>query len=315
MIRTLADAHPELFHYTTLSGLDGIIRSQTIWATHASYLNDANEIRMFETRLVDILTPLIETSPSDVGNAAILAASMYQVLLEPTDHDAEPFAEPYIASFCTASNEKIAQHGLLSQWRGYGAEGGYAIVFDTRGLDDLLKEETRLWNYNTVFGGDIIYSHQENEFKTEFATHISSITSAIAMWRKDMKNPKPLEDTYLPFIQCACRYKHWGYQEEKEVRYVAIPMSERLLQAHVNRGDVVKDKPRHYFYRGGAPIPCLQLFDGVTKLAGPTLPIRRIIVGPHRDKLRRRRAIENLLKHYGLKIPVDISEIPYVGHG
>ena len=34
-----------LYHYTTLQGLMGIVKSNRIWASNAHYLNDVNEIR------------------------------------------------------------------------------------------------------------------------------------------------------------------------------------------------------------------------------------------------------------------------------
>jgi len=57
--------------------------------------------------------------------------------------DNPPFAEPYVASFCSVDKRDsyIASHGLLSQWRGYGTQGGYIITFDTAGLIQLLHEE------------------------------------------------------------------------------------------------------------------------------------------------------------------------------
>jgi hypothetical protein len=41
-----------LYHYTTATGLNGIVRSRSIWASHYRFLNDATEFRyglgMFE---------------------------------------------------------------------------------------------------------------------------------------------------------------------------------------------------------------------------------------------------------------------------
>jgi hypothetical protein len=45
-----------LFHYTTASGLIGIIETKSLWATHASFLNDTTECQL----LSRLLTPQIE---------------------------------------------------------------------------------------------------------------------------------------------------------------------------------------------------------------------------------------------------------------
>jgi hypothetical protein len=40
--KTMPKSPPEeLYHYTGIHGLKGIVESQTLWATHYKYLNDA----------------------------------------------------------------------------------------------------------------------------------------------------------------------------------------------------------------------------------------------------------------------------------
>jgi len=55
---TLADQHPELFHYTGVAGVEGILKTQTLWATHARSLNDASELIAFRERLPRIIRPV-----------------------------------------------------------------------------------------------------------------------------------------------------------------------------------------------------------------------------------------------------------------
>ena len=130
MSNSLAKKHPELFHYTDAAGLNGIIKTQTLWATHYKHLKDAEEVdHYFKDRLPDVL-----------GNNAGEAIANWRTKLFVDD---DPLAEPYITSFCTTSNEKVKKHGLLSQWRGYSQGGGYAIVFKTSGLMELLGEEKK----------------------------------------------------------------------------------------------------------------------------------------------------------------------------
>jgi hypothetical protein len=52
--------------------------------------------------------------------------------------------EPYILSFCAPVSEKVRIHGLLSQWRAYGQDGGFAIVFETVKLEKLWRLESEL---------------------------------------------------------------------------------------------------------------------------------------------------------------------------
>jgi len=328
----ISKIHPELFHYTGIGGLEGIIKNQTLRATHAAYLNDATEIRAFESRLSEILRAPIEKVVADsvakaranqtlieqhgvVAKAAEELArdfvtDMYNALLG--TKGVQAYAEPYVTSFCTASSGKIAQHGLLSQWRAYGQDGGYVIVFDTAKLKLLLKEEGAKWGYD-LFGRAVIYSSDsEEKILEELGDDFQEIQNSIAQFLESNGDATKLEGTYYPFIRCACRYKHWGFHEEKEVRIVAIPPNKKLFEAQRAHGLVADEKPRRHFVRAGTPVPCIDLFDGITKLPEKPLPITRIIVGPHRDKDKRQRAVESLLGQYGLNIPVSVSEIPYI---
>lgn len=61
----------------------------------------------------------------------------------------------YVVSFCKASDAWGSQHGLLSQWRGYGLDGGYAIVFDRERLGALLEQESKMYHEEGLFLGDV----------------------------------------------------------------------------------------------------------------------------------------------------------------
>ncbi len=45
----------------------------------------------------------------------------------------------YITCFCKPSGKEDFLHGLLSQWRGYGTDGGYALQFNRSRLLDAIK--------------------------------------------------------------------------------------------------------------------------------------------------------------------------------
>jgi hypothetical protein len=157
-----ASSHPELHHYTNFDGLAGIHKSRRLWAVNYRQLNDTKEIAVLEEPLVEALTKrfrsllqerqckhayvrrAIEETSGGVGGIAAgqaqkLVRSFYDTMLR----SAAPL-DMYVTSFCTHANDRYArEHGLLSQWRGYGGggDGGYCIVFDTAGLVDLLQRE------------------------------------------------------------------------------------------------------------------------------------------------------------------------------
>jgi hypothetical protein len=45
------NSHPELHHYTTFVGFEGIIKSQSLWASHFSDLNDSSEVMLIREPL------------------------------------------------------------------------------------------------------------------------------------------------------------------------------------------------------------------------------------------------------------------------
>ena len=57
MPRRISEEHPELVHYTTATGLAGIVSSGCLWAVHAAFLNDAEEMRHFiDVRLREMVS-------------------------------------------------------------------------------------------------------------------------------------------------------------------------------------------------------------------------------------------------------------------
>lgn len=124
-----------LYHYTSVSGLRGIIDSGNIRATHLGFLNDLSE-----------------------GSAGI-ADEAWRARLEEADKRSPLF----IASFCRHQERHELRNGLLSQWRGYAGEGGgYCVVFDEDVLDGLVEAERRISPGLTIIKKDIVYVGDED---------------------------------------------------------------------------------------------------------------------------------------------------------
>src|SRR4030067_1963071 len=64
-IDDILETHPQtiLYHYTSLNGLLGIVKSRSLWASNIFYFNDASEI----TYARDILKRVITESKESVG--------------------------------------------------------------------------------------------------------------------------------------------------------------------------------------------------------------------------------------------------------
>lgn len=326
LVKDVAAEYPELWHYTTASGLKGILESQQLWATNVFYLNDAEEfIGFFDRKLGAILTEGVQAGIAEAtktpggrkrlqslgGNSKVVTniPKEFSAILRNTSVN----YPPYVTSFCTNEPGTNSHDGLLSQWRGYGHEGGYAIIFDTEGLNQLLKEEQANYQYSMGIWGDVDYFQVSNA-----ANHAETLA-----WEQEVKdlmkemildwNPKRNEQLFNPIMSLAMRHKHQGFREEREVRVAVIPANDELIEESRKAGNSLSKKPIRSLTRQGVLVPYLSLFEPLNGVALPKLPIKKIIVGPHHDKLQRRNSVELLLKQVEISAEVLVSDIPFIG--
>jgi hypothetical protein len=325
MHKSVIESYPQLWHYTTAHGLQGILTNQQLWATNIFYLNDGEEFTGFFNRKLPHLLKegfqegIAEARKTEKRLSLIDAADDLDAI-EKSSNDllsalrAATLSLPvYIASFCCTPSEPESEDGLLSQWRGYGVDGGYAIVFDTNGLNELLLEEQRRFFYSFGHWGDVDYydgkagvkaAHEET-LKWE-ATIRETLASLV------LKQSPDYEAFYEPIVSLATRHKHQGFREEREVRIVTLPLHDDLIREAQKEGENRLKKMVHFTPRGGVLVPHIALFERPTGDAAK-LPIKKIIVGPHSEKLKRQKAVEILLDQLGIETKVVVSDIPYLG--
>lgn len=329
MSKSVVDAHSELFHYTTLGGLHGILTSQQLWATHASYLNDIEEINgFFDRKFSRLLDRCVRDaikqragSPGELrlieqcgGEEAVIAELMRDLPRVFKDFTLG-FNQPYIASFCTAVNDRIRQDGLLSQWRGYGGDGGYAIVFDTAKLQQMLELEQEMYYYQSMRWGDVNYYDHDAHINSAH-DDMQELESALERALEEFivtNDQKALDPTFDSITGLSTMHKHIGFSEEAEVRIVAVPVHPEVWQEAQRSGETRQKKRIRFLQRGGLLVPYISLFDDPAKYGNSKLPIKRILVGPHPDKAQRRRSVEMMLEQAGIDVEITVTDIPYRG--
>jgi hypothetical protein len=114
------DYQNELFHYTSLEGLIGILDSNEIWATHIEYLNDSSELRYALELARNELKIRLRHATEDKLKDKI------ECLLDELDSH----SIGNISISCLTE-----ERDLLSQWRAYGGKGaGFSIGFNVSHL-------------------------------------------------------------------------------------------------------------------------------------------------------------------------------------
>ena len=189
-------------------------------------------------------------------------------------------------------------------------DGGYAIVFDTEGLDSLLTAESRMYYEETMVFGDAQYDMTDvSKVQDEQVLgHIQRLKASASAYFAS----GDIEELYPAFesgriLSTLC--KHRGFEEEKEVRIV---VTEPSVEVGLDTSKE-SDKPYrrvHSYLRNGIAVPCIHLFE---EQGLKTLPIRRVIVGPHPEKFERKRAVELFLRNQGLDAEVLVSDTPFRG--
>ena len=225
--------------------------------------------------------------------------------------------EIYITSFCTeikSVDNYTNKNGLLSQWRAYGGDGGYSIVFNTHILEKLIQLEYKSFQYDSFIFDNVIYSDQEEKYNKELSDQIKRISnfqqetfisgyhqannlpnSSISKAGYENISTAPY---YEAFAKCITRYKHCGFKEEHEARIIAIPLD--------IKGTSIAEKERKFRNKNVTQVPYIELFRSLDQ----KLPIEKIIVGPHKDKELRATALRIMLRK--TDIEVTVSDIPYI---
>ncbi len=235
--RQLIAEHPRLYHYTTIEGLQGIVSSNQLFATHYRFLNDTRELLISSELLEEDLLPIYEErirrhTESDPEAHRELhenggldqVAKMFSRNLIQNMYQVKDGNGIFLTSFCgTPQSDHVRKNGLLSQWRAYGGVGGYCLEFDTQKLLILLKEEAEIIEFEGNVGS-VSYSHQKQQYleeNKERLVHIQNYANALALSDAILSGctePPDSGEALPAFLSFITFYKHRGFSEEREVR-------------------------------------------------------------------------------------------------
>lgn len=305
-----------LFHYTTSTGLIGIFGEKAIWSTAYYCANDEQEL----TAGKGVLTGLFREEMYRLEQAKdSRIETFYRRGVDPLEY-ADKFEGlitsltlsslcAYITCFCKPSSQEDFNHGLLSQWRGYGPDGGYALQFSKRRLkkavDAVSSEAAARYELRDVHYDnqnalrDEVLSHKDL-FIRAFGQHLDELAQPFDSTNLNWRNPIPelLHGPLESLLDYLVHTKNRHFAEERECRLSRI-------QATSNSSDANSVR---YFNRNGLPVPYVS--TALSEIDALDC-IEWILIGPGPRMNARLKSVTQLVRQSGRDIKVRPSHIPY----
>ena len=261
---TPTSAEPSIiYHYTTIDGLIGIIQQSKLFATDLFYMNDPQEVQ-YPFLLINEIVEGIPTVYTESRHAPMLEEFVKSMDASRVLYDRFPRCA---ACFCVDGD-------LLSQWRAYARNLGFAIGFDRGQLSDGLDQNSRL--------RAVVYDR---------LTQASAISSRI---KTCMESEEAADPAMAPkeMMECsgdlwwtASWFKSEAFKEEREWRYVtALNAIEGMSRFRFRPSPI-----------GVTPYIELELETGASS------PIVEVVIGPTGHSSEAERAVDLLLRSMGLE--------------
>lgn len=195
----------ELYHYTTQTGIMGVLESDSLWATKIHYLNDSVEFKLALSIAEGILQEKLESSGELSNKLRCLLSNLHTIRK---------------INVCVVSLS--TKRDLLSQWRAYGGKnGGFSIGFNST----TLTEQAEAQGFYLV---KCIYS--ESEQRRVIGNLIEECLAEDFNMTQGYEDPeRPRTIVMLPtggdftkkLISIAPAIKNKSFEEESEWRLVS----------------------------------------------------------------------------------------------
>lgn len=260
-------------HYTSQSGLLGIVGTEKVRATNIKFLNDEYEFQ----HALDLIKEIIPTSHITTGHKDHDTYTKYKEAIEKQLKSLNNFRADSI--FTLSFSEET---DLLSQWRGYCPENnGYCLILK---VNDILEKAKLI--YDDVRLVACIYDQEikEKQIKDTLNKYwFKYLESGEGKKRRDI-----VENLATEIMLLASYFKHPSFSEEKEHRIV-------IILEYAPDNDIK--------FREGkfSLIPYLEL-------PAPKECVKKICIGPTSNKTLSKRALESFLESK-FQLPVFINDL------
>lgn len=176
----------ELYHYTSISTLEGILKNKELWIGNTANMNDGSEVIYY-------INKIKEESVKNIKNKEVV--KLFDCVEKRVENE-------YPYAICLSKLNDNA-----SQWERYGDNAeGVCIVFNTRNL-------LRLFYSHKIIINEIYYDYNVKEHK------LYKIIKDYYDGETEELNEKGISDQ---LVALGSIHKHHSFSNEEEVRIVTL---------------------------------------------------------------------------------------------
>lgn len=265
------------YHYTSATGLKGIIESKSIWATDHRFLNDPSEF----THGWAIVFSALESRKTELDKLSDVSWTIIESFIQ---HSERQRVFAFVGSLTSEGD-------LLSQWRGYGGGKGFAVGFN----EDWLLQNAAAQRFHIH---PVVYAPEE---KQRAANDAVTLLLSLLSESEPANHFDVMRKWWMHALKVALVLKDENFREEREHRLMWIELN----------------WPRDLKTRDAASgiIPYLsckldQTLVNIT-LHPDNFGIEEIIVGPALGR-QQLAAVNALQTTAGMRTTVRKSVIPFI---
>lgn len=319
----------ELFHYTSAAGMEGIISGNEIHASNINFLNDYSEGQllvdgMFQRIYSETLGQFKEIWPNIANRSEIeclgspeeFVRNHVNTLRQAVESSSQDHFPTFVAPFCVHKKDTEMRNGLLSQWRGYGADGGMCLVFERAKIEKASGQENLSGKGICLFKSATYIAKRDDIEALVDKLNLDIIASSLNQYfLQPANNPisyfKEIESTIRPLTEIAPFLKDETFVEEQEHRLAFAAFSQSMFSYLADNdavGNTEKKKTRFKMSKGRLT-PYVSLLEGSMRNS-----LLEVIVGPGKNQYQNYIAAKMLLKELGVENAfVRHSKIPFEG--
>ncbi|ARR10780.1 DUF2971 domain-containing protein [Paenibacillus bovis] len=274
-----------LYHYTSIQGLEGIVTYGCFWVTHVKFMNDSSENSYFWGVLKEVIDDFAKMHPENSVRKGFVAElnkvmDIHTKVMNVINH--------YVLSFSTQSDS-------LSMWNYYGKNDGYCLGFSKNEIIEVMNKLNDDKNVDLVLTAQVIYDKEvqvnilRNELENVYKWFLENKDNN--QW-KDINNrafSRGIASYAIErFATYASFFKHPAFRDEGEFRvYIRQTMF---------------DNPANYRPYQGIIIPYIKVN---IKKNNEEIPLESINVGPLIKHDLAVEGLERWLSTQSLTKPID----------